>query len=143
MARQRISKRTVDALICKPGNDRAYLWDDALSGFGVAAHPTGRKVYVLQFRQNGRSRRMAIGEHGRLTPDEARSQAKKLLGSVEHGSIIPSISGARSAVIKTFKELSGLFIDQHAATKCKPRTKEEYERILRLYLLPAVGDAAG
>jgi Arm DNA-binding domain len=85
MATGRISKRAVDALRYKAGRDRQFLWDDALAGFGVAAFPSGKKVYVVQFRKDGRSRRIAIGEHGRLTPDEARSEAKKLLGAVETG----------------------------------------------------------
>src|SRR5271165_6164005 len=50
------------------------LWDDALAGFGVAAFASGKKVYVAQYRQARRSRRITIGEHGRLTPDEARRQ---------------------------------------------------------------------
>jgi hypothetical protein len=28
---------------------------------------------------------MAIGEHGRITPDDARNRAKKILGAVEDG----------------------------------------------------------
>jgi hypothetical protein len=86
MPQGRISKRSVDALVCSAGKDREFLWDDALAGFGVGAFPTGRKVYVVQYRQAGRSRRATIGEHGRLTPDEARSEAKKLLGVAEAGS---------------------------------------------------------
>jgi hypothetical protein len=85
MGTARITKRRVDALRCKIGKDRVFLWDDALAGFGVGAFPSGTKVYVAQFRKDGRSRRIAIGEHGRLTPDEARSEAKKLLGAVEKG----------------------------------------------------------
>src|SRR5271169_4197528 len=81
----KITKRSVDALKCLAGKDREVLWDDALSGFGVAAFPSGKKVYVVQYRQAGRSRRSTIGEHGRLTPDEARRAAKVELGSVEGG----------------------------------------------------------
>jgi len=82
----RITKRSVDALsCCPPGKDREFLWDDAIAGFGVGAFPSGKKVYVSQYRQGGRSRRIAIGEHGRLTPDQARSEAKKVVGSVEAG----------------------------------------------------------
>jgi Arm DNA-binding domain len=73
MSRGRISKRAVDALACPHGKDRVFLWDDAIAGFGVAAFPSGKKVYVAQYRQAGRSRRATIGEHGRLTPDQARS----------------------------------------------------------------------
>jgi hypothetical protein len=81
----RISKRSVDALTCPNGKDREFLWDDALAGFGVAAFASGKKVYVAQYRQAGRSRRITISEHGRLTPDEARNEAKKLLGAVVTG----------------------------------------------------------
>jgi hypothetical protein len=85
MARGRILKRAIDVLICPAGKDRSILWDTDLAGFGVCAFPSGAKVYVAQFRKDGRSRRIAIGDHGRLTPDEARSQAKKLLGAIETG----------------------------------------------------------
>src|ERR1700731_5117936 len=85
MTTGRITKRSVDALACPPGKDREFLWDDVRSGFGVAAFPSGKKVYVAQYRHSGRSRRATIGEHGRLTPDEARSEAKQLLGIVEAG----------------------------------------------------------
>ena len=83
--RTRISKRSVDALTCPPGRDRVFLWDSDLSGFGVAAMPSGTKVYVAQYRQQKRSRRIKLGEHGRLTPDEARSLAKEVLGAVASG----------------------------------------------------------
>ena len=85
MPRGRISKRSVDALTCPAGRDREFLWDDAIAGFGICAFPTGKKVYAVQYRQDGRSRRATIGEHGRLTPEQARSEAKKLLGMAEIG----------------------------------------------------------
>ena len=69
----KVTKRSVDALTCPAAKDREVMWDDALSGFGVAVFPSGKKVYVVQYRQAGRSRRSTIGEHGRLTPDEART----------------------------------------------------------------------
>src|ERR1700722_374619 len=102
MPKGRVTKRAVDALACRPGKDRAFLWDDALAGFGVAAFANGRKVYVVQYRQNGRSRRFNIGEHGRLTPDEARSQAKTLLGVAETGA--DPIQARRDArAVRTFR----------------------------------------
>jgi hypothetical protein len=64
MAQGRISKRTVDALKCPADKDRNILWDADLAGFGVCAFPSGAKVYVAQFRKDGRSRRIAIGDHG-------------------------------------------------------------------------------
>jgi integrase len=138
MASGRISKRALDALKCKLGQDRAFLWDQGLAGFGVAAFPSGKKVFVAQFRQNGRSRRIALGVYGRLTPDEARSSAKKVLGAVENGA--DPIQGRRDArAVRTFKELSDEFMRLHVSLKRKPLTEEQYRRLLDSYVNPAIG----
>jgi integrase len=138
MPRGRISKRSVDALVCSAGKDREFLWDDALAGFGVGAFPTGRKVYVVQYRQAGRSRRATIGEHGRLTPDEARSEAKKLLGVAEAGSD-PIAERRKDRIVRTFGQVAKDFLTLHVATKRKARTGNEYRRILQTRILPAIG----
>jgi integrase len=134
----RITKRAVDALQCPAGRDRDFLWDDALAGFGIAAFPSGKKVYVVQFRKDGRSRRVAIGEHGRLTPDEARSQAKTILGAVETGA--DPIAERRAArEVRTFKAVADDFLALHVAAKRKGRTGAEYQRILQAHIAPAIG----
>jgi len=138
MPKGRITKRAVDALACPAGKDREFLWDDGVSGFGVAVFPSGKKVYVAQYRQDGRSRRANIGEHGRLTPDEARSEAKKLLGVVETG--VDPIAERRAARdVRTFGDVAEDFLSLHVATKRKSRTGAEYRRILKTIVLPAVG----
>lgn len=138
MGTGRITKRAVDALRCKTGRERTFLWDDALAGFGVGAFPSGKKVYVAQFRKDGRSRRVAIGEHGRLTPDEARSEAKKLLGAVEKGA--DPIAERRAArAVRSFRDAADEFMRLHVAPKRKDRTYQEYDRLLNVHLLPPLG----
>ena len=85
MATGPITKSKVDALLCPAGKDREILWDDTMRGFGVIAFRNGGKVYVAQYRKDGRSRRTRIGDHGRLTPEEARKLARVILGAVETG----------------------------------------------------------
>lgn len=138
MPRGRISKRSVDALNCPAGKDREFLWDDAIAGFGVGAFPSGKKVYVAQYRQNGRSRRATIGEPGRLTPDEARSEAKKLLGVAEAGSD-PIAERRKERGVRTFGAVADDFLALHVAPKRKGRTGDEYRRILQTRVLPAIG----
>ena len=134
----RISKRTVDALACDGTADRIFLWDDALAGFGVCALPSGKKSYVAQYRKDGRTRRVALGDHGRLTPDEARSAAKKVLGLVESGA--DPVEERRAArAVRTFREVAEDFMTLHVEPKRRTRTQEGYRSLLDRHVLPALG----
>jgi hypothetical protein len=81
---------------------------------------------------------MALGEHGRLTPKEARKAAKKVLGAVAEGK---DPLGERKAArgVRTFKDVADEYVRLHVQAKRKARTAVEYERLLRLHVLPAVG----
>lgn len=70
LRRQRISKRTVDSFSAE-GKD-AVFWDSELQGFGVRVYPTGSKVYIVQTRSGGKSRRFTLGRRGMIGADEAR-----------------------------------------------------------------------
>jgi integrase len=138
MPEGRISKRTVDAFTCPPGKDRAFLWDDELSGFGLVAYRSGTKAYVAQYRQAGRSRRTRLGEHGRLTPDQARRQAKIILGQVEQGHD-PIEARRAERQRRTLREAAADFMRDHIEAKRKPRTAAEFRRVLDKHILPALG----
>jgi integrase len=138
MTTGRISKRVVDALACPTGKDREILWDATLAGFGVCAFPSGKKVYVAQFRKDGRSRRVAIGDQGRLTPNEARALALVMLGDVEKGAD-PAEQRRAARAVRTLREVSEEFLRLHVAQKRKERTHADYRRILTSYILPALG----
>ncbi|MCY4592457.1 MAG: Arm DNA-binding domain-containing protein, partial [Alphaproteobacteria bacterium] len=55
-----LTKRIVDRL--SVDSKDAIFWDRDLPGFGVRVYPHGRKLYVVQTRAFGRSRRVTIGE---------------------------------------------------------------------------------
>jgi len=79
----RLTKREVDKH--KPKGRDYFVWDDQLPGFGVRVFASGAKSYLVQYRQGGRTRRATIGKHGVFTPEQARLQAKILLGDVAKG----------------------------------------------------------
>lgn len=55
-----------------PAAGQAFHWDEELRGFGVKTLPSGKRVYVVQGRVAGKSRRVTLGTHGVLTCDEGR-----------------------------------------------------------------------
>ena len=71
--------RTTDRTLTKWIVDRlavddkdAVFWDRELPGFGLRVYPSGAKVYVVQTRCAGRSKRATVGRHGDVSPDQAR-----------------------------------------------------------------------
>jgi integrase len=73
--RARISKRTVDNL--KPGDQ---LFDIEARGFTARCLPSGAISYDLRYRTaTGERRRLSLGLHGKVTPDQARTIAEKRL----------------------------------------------------------------
>jgi Arm DNA-binding domain len=63
-----------------------FIWCGDLPGFGLRIHPTGKRVYYVDYRnREGARKRMTIGAHGKITTEEARKLALQTLGSVVKG----------------------------------------------------------
>ena len=150
MATERIklTKRVVDQASSK--QTRYCLWDGELKGFGLQVEPSGTKTYFVRYRPKGAGRDgprrfVKVGRHGDLTPDQARDQAKIILGqvatgrdpAVEHKNA--RLENARRRDRLTFAELGDLFLRDHVRLKRKPRTLVDYEGLLRRHLTPALG----
>jgi integrase len=140
--RGKITKRSVDALK-STDNVEAVLWDTELKGFGVRVQRGGAKSYVLHYRAGrGRGaplRKLTIGRHGSpWTPDNARGEARRLLGMVEGGADPAADKIARKEA-PIIAELAGRFLAEHAEAKRKGSTATEYKRLLDKIILPALG----
>jgi integrase len=137
--RGKITKRSVDAV--QPNRADQFLWDTDLKGFGLKVTPAGNKVYILQYRIGGRgapTKRVTIGRHGALTPEQARKEAARLSGAIVQGSDPAALrAAAKSAPRMT--ALAERFLKEHVATKTKPRTAIEYSRLIDSIIVPALG----
>ena len=138
MGHKKLTVGAINALRCPPGKDREFLWDTVTRGFGVRAMAAGSKSFVIQFRQNRAQHRMTIGEVGQIDLEKARDLAKIYVGAVAQGKDPIEERRARQKV-RTFKEVAEDFMRLHVAAKKKPRTHDEYDRLLRLHVFPAVG----
>jgi integrase len=121
MATAKITKRAVDGLAAqaKAEGRTLYVWDADLTGFGMLATKTGSVSYFVEYRLGGRgakNRRMSLGKHGALTPDEARKRAKEELGKVARGAdVVREKREAREKLTGiTFRDLIERYLDLQA-----------------------------
>ncbi|WP_312798593.1 tyrosine-type recombinase/integrase [Tianweitania sp.] len=132
----KITKRSVDA--AAPADKEFFIWDDEMKGFGLRVYPSGRKMYLAQFRTGGRLRRINIGLHGAVTPNLARTEAMKHLSQVRLGAD-PARDRDRRKASPTMKEFGERFLDDHVASHCKASTHGEYKRSVELFINPKLG----
>lgn len=129
----KITKTVVDRL--QPGDQ---VWDRDVRGFGVRRQ-TDRAHYFFAYRANGRRRWITLGEHGgELTADAARRQAEIVRGAILQGDD-PARSRDTSRKAGTMAELARRYIDDFAAAHNKASTIAEYERLIRLHIVPGLG----
>jgi integrase len=85
----KFTHKALSALTLSPGETDKIYWDDELSGFGLrlrrlADGKEGRS-YVCQYRHAGRSPRSKLGDAQKLSLEQARAAAKKMLAKVALG----------------------------------------------------------
>ncbi len=134
----KLTQKAVKAARPRLGRD-VTTWDSTLRGFGLRVWPSGLKVFVIQYRNpQGRLRRLTVGELGRLTLDEARHEARLLLGEVEKGGD-PLQNRQKIRQGETVEQLAGFYLESHVQVKCKPSTIKEFGRLIRKRIVPALG----
>ncbi len=132
-----ISHRTVQAL--PVGDKDAVYWDRKLQGFGVRVYPSGSKVYLVQTRAGGKSKRIAIGRHGVITSEQARAKATQMIARIKAGED-PNPEAAKAA--PTVAELAERYLTEHVEVRCKPRTVEACRWLVKKFVIPDLGKMA-
>ena len=112
----------------KPNERDAILFDKALPGFGLRIHPSGRKVWIVQARIEGRSRRIVIARYGEMELAEARRRARDMLARIRAGGN-PADDIQREKKTPTLRE----FADEYLR-RCEPHWKPSGRRTMRIYL---------
>ncbi|UWQ95544.1 tyrosine-type recombinase/integrase [Rhodobacteraceae bacterium M385] len=133
----KLTKRSVEKLAVRDADYIAF--DSEVNGFGVRILPSGRRSYLVQYRSGGRTRRIAIGQHGAVTVEEARKRAKELLGSVAAGQN-PAEVIAQHRGAPTVASVGERFLREHVDVRCKPSTAKEYKRAFTNFINPAMGN---
>lgn len=132
---QKLSKRLLDE--AKPRASQWFLWDGSLAGFGAKILPSSRKVFIIQYRVAGRSRRMKIGVYDPMTVEQARIKAKQLLGAVSEGQD-PVAERHYGSALPTLNTFADQYLTDYAELKKKARSVVEDRRNLEKHIRPAL-----
>lgn len=133
----KLSKPLITAL--NPTDQDVVAWDSSLPGFGLRAKASGVKTFVIQYRnRSGRSRRLSLGNLGKVTLDQARKEAVKLMGQVAAGGD-PAEERRMRLRSETVSQLADVYMKEHCAGRCKPRTIEAHTWLLEKLIKPRLG----
>lgn len=82
----RFKKSQIDAEIAKAKKE-TRLWDDDPRGLGLRIKPNGTATFFIQYRSpiTLKKVRHSIDQYGRLTIDQARTEAKRLYENIRKG----------------------------------------------------------
>jgi integrase len=127
---ERLTDRGIAAL--KPADTSVLFFDSEVSGLAVRVYPSGRKVFVFDWRDNGRQRRVTIGQHPAWTVGKARTHASRMRLKADTGETVAPGRGGRVAdLIEQWRAVVKL-------TR-RPGTATGYCHAIDRHILPAFG----
>jgi integrase len=128
---ERLTDRGIAAL--KPSPDRSdFYFDTEVAGLAVRVYPSGRKVFVFDWRDNGRQRRVTIGQHPAWTIGKARTHAGRMRLKADVGETVTPGRGGRVAdLIEAWRAIVKL-------TR-RPGTAKSYCRLIDSHIVPHFG----
>jgi integrase len=131
----KLTKTVVDNAKAPEKGDE-WWWDTEVPGFGLRVQASGRKTYVVRYRNASHTqRKMTIGRACDMTPDKARDLARKVFTAVAEGRD-PAVEREEARSAPTTQDLRDRFMKEHAIPFKKPRSAALDETNWRLHVLP-------
>ena len=113
------------------------IWDDKLPGFGARKQTKqGNVSLFLKTRINERQKLITIGMYGIWTIQNARKEAKRLLGIISTGD---NPMNQNTIDNLKFKELALHWVNNHVNKHLKETSAIRYRGLIQDYLIPAFG----
>ncbi|OXS99093.1 hypothetical protein B7H23_12880 [Notoacmeibacter marinus] len=134
MAKKSLTARFVESVSVEKRTD---FWDETIRGLVLRVSPAGAKSWTVVYTNgNGEKRRLTLGQFPAIGLEKARQIALKALAAVAEGADPAGDKKARREAV-TLSELADLYVESYA--KRHKKTWAEDERILRVDVLPAIG----
>ncbi len=116
----KLTKSHIDKIAYeKTGNKPDIRWDSDLPNFGIRIYPSGKKSFVLSYRNSGRKHLMVLGQYGVFTLSQAKDIAKDVLGKLRIDSKDPLEDRYQHIKAETVNELCTQYLERYAKTHKK------------------------
>ena len=125
----KLTKSFVDSL-SYPESGQIFYRDTDLKGFGLRVG-TGSKVYIAEGKVNNKNVRVTIGRHGVFTAEQAKLEARSILGMIARDVNPNDADKAKRAKSVTLAEVYQAYLK--ARSSLKPRTIYDYDRCMKVY----------
>lgn len=128
----KLTKAFVEKAQAPDGKDQIFYRDSEIKGFALRVTSSGAKSFVVETLIGNKVRRMTLGKFGKITAEQARNEAKKLLGKIATG--IDPIAERKEKKVKsiTLKEAFDAYL--LARKDLKPNTLIDYDRLMKQVL---------
>lgn len=127
----KLTKTFIDS-IPFPDDGQTFYRDSLLQGFGLRVG-SNSKVYFAESRVSGKTVRVTIGHHGLFTAEQARLEARSILGMMARGVNPNDIEKSKRAKTVTLAEVYKAYLV--ARSTLKPRTIYDYDRFMKTHFL--------
>lgn len=122
--KQRVTQTLIDN--ARPG----FVWDTDVPSFGIRVTDSGRKTYIIRFRDKARRSRMhTVGRCCDLSPKDARDEARRLFTLIRQGE---DPTAAKHA--PTMQDAYERWLEERAEPYNKPATVAYYKRMWRIHI---------
>lgn len=131
--KQRLTKRSIEAVPSPNGDERIVIHDTDVKGFSIRISRGARTFYLYRWI-NGRPQRLRLGCYPELSPEAARRLAEKMNGDVAEGKDLAADRRRKrqpNLADPTLGALVSHTLEQHWKPHC--RTWKEQERLFETY----------
>ncbi len=136
MERVKLTKTVVDRFA--RSGEVGIAWDSEVPNFGARKQrPDGGVSFVAKYQFRKRTKFVTVGRLGKITVEQAREAARRLLAGATLGHDTVEERKVRSS-IPTFQEASEAFLEAKTG-KIADSTRGQYSDLLSRRLVPAFG----
>lgn len=125
----KLTKAFVEKAALPIDKDQIFYRDSELKGFALRVTATGAKSFVVETLIGNKVKRMTLGKYGKLTTEQARIEAKKLLGKIATG--IDPIAERKEKKAQSISLQETLDAYLIARKELKPSTVLDYNRLMK------------